>query len=351
MLADVPAGVSPAGGTCPVATVVMSGGGKGDRPAESPEVKVSVGRGYPWSDPPREASNSTGRSDMRTSEAPKSGTHRKRMVGYSGVPSQFRRGEGQRRRPRNWAYAADGLPGVVEDDTPRRNGQRKHGTTRRSPRPRGTARTARISRQAAKSCCAGEWGGWGRVSVDGSGQNNPNRSEGPWGRAADAARTAVSHRAKGLDTERGEPFGCGGHERRTQTVASRCVARAGAVGHAGLEAVLGKTRRTEFQGGRWKRRHHSKPGPRHRPTRPRDGSPMRHPRVLENGKRDKPHRNGQMEKAVSENVAQLVIPWPVQRAGRRHFWRPCQEVCCARRSLGKEESDVEARNLAMGPSR
>ena len=32
----------------------------------------------------------------------------------------------------------------------------------------------------------------------------------------------------------------------------------------------------------------------------RDGSPMRHPRVLENGKRDKPHRNGQTEKAVSE---------------------------------------------------
>ncbi len=29
-----------------------------------------------------------------------------------------------------------------------------------------------------------EWGGWGRLSVDGPGQNNPDRSEGPWGRAA-----------------------------------------------------------------------------------------------------------------------------------------------------------------------
>src|SRR5438874_11432135 len=36
---------------------------------------------------------------------------------------------------------------------------------------------------AAKSGCAREWGGWGRISEDGSGQNNPNRNEAPWGRA------------------------------------------------------------------------------------------------------------------------------------------------------------------------
>jgi hypothetical protein len=41
----------------------------------------------------------------------------------------------------------------------------------------------RISRSAAKSGCAREWGGWGRISEDGSGQNNPNRNEDPWGRA------------------------------------------------------------------------------------------------------------------------------------------------------------------------
>jgi hypothetical protein len=35
----------------------------------------------------------------------------------------------------------------------------------------------------AKSGCAREWGGWGRLSDDGPGQHNPDRSEGPWGRA------------------------------------------------------------------------------------------------------------------------------------------------------------------------
>jgi len=42
MLAVVLVGESPAGGTCPVATVVISGGGKGDRPVESPEVKAPL---------------------------------------------------------------------------------------------------------------------------------------------------------------------------------------------------------------------------------------------------------------------------------------------------------------------
>src|SRR5499426_1731888 len=48
----------------------------------------------------------------------------------------------------------------------------------------GTAQASCISRQPVKSGCAHEWGGWGRLRVDGSGQHNPNRSEGPWGRAA-----------------------------------------------------------------------------------------------------------------------------------------------------------------------
>src|SRR5215470_9962517 len=52
-LAADPAGESPAGGNCPVATVVISGDGEGDRTVESPEVKVSV----------REASNPAGRSE------------------------------------------------------------------------------------------------------------------------------------------------------------------------------------------------------------------------------------------------------------------------------------------------
>ena len=70
MLADIPVGESPAGGNCPVATVVIPDHGKGDRPVESSGVKVSVG----WEevDPvrsAREASNSTGRNAKRTSEA------------------------------------------------------------------------------------------------------------------------------------------------------------------------------------------------------------------------------------------------------------------------------------------
>ncbi len=63
MLADVPAGESPAGGTCSVATVVISSDGKGDRPVESLEVKATVG----WEKYPvrsaRVASNLAGRSE------------------------------------------------------------------------------------------------------------------------------------------------------------------------------------------------------------------------------------------------------------------------------------------------
>jgi len=49
------------------------------------------------------------------------------------------------------------------------------------PRPMriGTAMASRISHQMAKSGCAREWGGWGRLSDDGPGQHNPDRSEGP----------------------------------------------------------------------------------------------------------------------------------------------------------------------------
>ena len=110
------------------------------------------------------------------------------MVGYLGVPSLSPTGEGQCRRRRNWAHAAGGLPGVDEGDMSGRNGQRKHGTTRGRPRRSRRGRAARISRGAAKSCGVGEWGGWGRVSAEGLGQHNPDRSEGPWGSARDRAR-------------------------------------------------------------------------------------------------------------------------------------------------------------------
>jgi hypothetical protein len=76
---------------------------------------------------------------------------------------------------------------------------------------------SRISRKATKSGCACEWGGWGQLSDDGPGQHNPDRSEDPWGRAAEAARTEVLVSASIPDTERGV-LDCGReHEGRWQT--------------------------------------------------------------------------------------------------------------------------------------
>jgi hypothetical protein len=66
MLAAVPAGESLANGTRSVAAVVISGGGKGDRLVESPEVKAFGGWAWGPVRSAREASNSTGRSEERT---------------------------------------------------------------------------------------------------------------------------------------------------------------------------------------------------------------------------------------------------------------------------------------------
>jgi hypothetical protein len=71
MLADVPAGESPVGGACSVATVVIPDDEKGDRLIESSGVKAPDG----WVKCPVRsasgASNSTGRSEWRTREAAK----------------------------------------------------------------------------------------------------------------------------------------------------------------------------------------------------------------------------------------------------------------------------------------
>jgi hypothetical protein len=82
---------------------------------------------------------------------------------------------------KNWTMTMLELPGVMEDGMPGRNGQRKPGTARGSPRRSRTAKASRISRHAAKSGRAREWGGWGRLSDDGPGQHNPDPSEDPWG--------------------------------------------------------------------------------------------------------------------------------------------------------------------------
>src|SRR5215831_7092649 len=85
------------------------------------------------------------------------------FAGDLGGPSRSTLGEGLCRR--RCLELIDGeLPGVGEDGMSGRNGQRKLGTTRGSPRRSRTAKASRISRFAAKSRCACEWGGWGRLS-------------------------------------------------------------------------------------------------------------------------------------------------------------------------------------------
>src|SRR5215471_31974 len=80
-----------------------------------------------------------------------------------------------------WTETMIELPEVREDGMSGRNVQRKRGTTRGSPRCSRTAKASRISRYAAKSRCAYEWDGWGRLSDDGPGHYNPVPSEDPWG--------------------------------------------------------------------------------------------------------------------------------------------------------------------------
>ena len=146
--------------------------------------------------------------------------------GELGVPSPFRRGEGQRCRSRNWVHATDRLPGVVEDGMPRRREQRKHGTTRGSPRPRGTARASRISRSAAKSRCACEWGGWGRISEMARDNITRTGARAPGvGRRRSPERRCLTE-PEASDTERMSQRGHGEHEGRTQT-AQRQVRRTG----------------------------------------------------------------------------------------------------------------------------
>jgi hypothetical protein len=103
-----------------------------------------------------------------------------RIAGRPGVPSRSDLGEGHVDIEKLDKFDAE-LPGVREDGMSGRNGQRKPGTTRGSPRRSRTAKASRISRHAVKSRCARGWGGWGRLSVDELGQHNLVQSEGPWG--------------------------------------------------------------------------------------------------------------------------------------------------------------------------
>ena len=71
---------------------------------------------------------------------------------------------------------------------------------------------------AVKSRCACEWGRWGRISEDGPGQQNPDRSEGPWGRAAEAARHGGAQARGGPPAQYGDSDAASGeHEGRRPT--------------------------------------------------------------------------------------------------------------------------------------
>jgi hypothetical protein len=87
-LVDAPAGESPAGGDYPVATVVIPGGGEGDRLVESPEVKASE----------REASHSAGCSKGEPVSLER--------IDIGSAEPLGSLGEGQRLSRRNWVRAA-----------------------------------------------------------------------------------------------------------------------------------------------------------------------------------------------------------------------------------------------------
>ena len=65
------------------------------------------------------------------------------------------------------------LPGVVEDGMSGRKGSESMEPLEGRLGVVCTAKASGISRKAVKSRCACEWGGWGRLSVDGLGQKNP----------------------------------------------------------------------------------------------------------------------------------------------------------------------------------
>src|ERR1700680_2513518 len=107
-----------------------------------------------------------------------------------------------------------------------------------------TATASRISRQAVKSGCAREWGGWGRISEDGPGQNNPDRSEGPWGRAAESARTEVFTSASSLTQRRESRW----QQRARRAMANQVLGRP-RLKFPALKPYRGKPAVRNFRGG------------------------------------------------------------------------------------------------------
>ena len=167
-------------------------------------------------------------------------------------PSPSRKGEGQwtivkatgQRNGRLLRRIGGGTRRMVDDP---KQGRSRAGKVSRSRGPRFKPRGKVVGDH--------ETGGSGRSSDDAEGQHNPGRAKDPWGSdVLDDAKvdpTCPAFRANGRPPpcSEGEHYGCIkpgdyslGQVASEGTVRSRC-----------LEAVLGKTRRTEFQRGDWKR--------------------------------------------------------------------------------------------------
>ncbi len=176
-------------------TVVISGGEKGDRLVESPEVKVSV----------REASNLAGRSESEQT-APKS------LIFVNAEPLP----PGRR--------SASSMKELITCSRRGYRGlRRRHAKKEWFEKARIHSRVAKAFLHSegvtykpitAKSRRACEWGGWGRISVDEPGQHNPDRSEGPWGHWSEVV---VIHRASGPALTGATEYSHDDHEGRTQT--------------------------------------------------------------------------------------------------------------------------------------
>src|SRR5882757_3674873 len=159
----------------------------------------------------------------------------------------------------------------------RKERQRKLGTTRGSLRRSRTAKTSRISRRAVKSRCAHEWGGWGRLSDDGSRQHNSGKSEDPWGSGNPTSwrctiKSATRHCA-GLawDHEVHEGW------RQTGGHGVYVGSRLKRPGHPGRHHLKCQPSSRIGENPPYGRRHHAKPGPRLDPTRPEAGDCLRRP--------------------------------------------------------------------------
>ena len=122
-----------------------------------------------------------GRSKLRESGSPEIRAPRETDCGRIGSAELLRSRRRRCRHRRSGPNDVRTPRGDLEGGMPGRNGQRKPGTTRGSPRRSRTAKASRISRHAVKMRCAREWGGWGRLSDDDPRQNNSGPSEDPWG--------------------------------------------------------------------------------------------------------------------------------------------------------------------------